>query len=69
MAQQAQKAVERLAQAEAPTEARLPVTGDQLTWLVSDVVSTLVPQSRFTSQLEDILVPQPVASTLGNGGA
>ena len=65
VAQQAQRAVERLAQAEAPTEARLPVTGDQLTWLVSDVVSTLVPQSRFTSQLEDILVPQPVASTLG----
>jgi len=65
VAQQAQRAVERLAQAEAPTEARLPVTGDQLTWLVSDVVSTLVPQSRFISQLEDILVPQPVASTLG----
>lgn len=65
IAQQAQRAVDRLAQAEAPTEARLPVTGDQLTWLVTDVVSALVPQARFVSQLENIAVPQQVASTLG----
>lgn len=65
VAQQAQKAVGRLAQAEQPTEARLPVTGDQLTWLVTDVVSALVPQARFTSQLHNLAVPQPVASTLG----
>jgi signal transduction histidine kinase len=65
VAQQAQRAVERLTEAEAPTEARLPVTGDQLTWLVTDVVGALVPQARFTSQLHNIAVPQPVASTLG----
>jgi two-component sensor histidine kinase len=65
VAQQAQRAVERLAEAEQPTEARLPVTGDQLTWLVTDVVSALVPQAKFTSQLHNLAVPQPVASTLG----
>lgn len=65
VAQQAQRAVDRLAQAEAPTEARLPVTGDQLTWLVTDVVSALVPQARFVSQVEGLAVPQQVASTLG----
>jgi signal transduction histidine kinase len=65
VAQQAQRAVDRLAQAEAPTETRLPVTGDQLTWLVTDVVSALVPQTRFVSQIEDLAVPQQVASTLG----
>ncbi|MGV8908790.1 MAG: sensor histidine kinase [Propionicimonas sp.] len=65
VAQQAQKAVERLSEAEQPTEARLPVTGDQLTWLVTDVVSALVPQARFISQLHNLAVPQPVASTLG----
>ena len=65
VAKQAQRAVERLAEAEQPTEARLPVTGDQLTWLVTDVVGALVPQARFTSQLHNIAVPQPVASTLG----
>ncbi len=65
VAQQAQRAVDRLAQAEAPTEARLPVTGDQLTWLVTDVVSALVPQARFVSQVERLAVPQQVASTLG----
>ena len=64
-AQQAQRAVERLAEAEQPTEARLPVTGDQLTWLVTDVVGALVPQARFTSQVHDLAVPQPVASTIG----
>ncbi|MGC3994013.1 MAG: ATP-binding protein [Propionicimonas sp.] len=65
VAQQAQRAVDRLAQAEAPTETRLPVTGDQLTWLVTDVVSALVPQTKFVSQLEGLAVPQQVASTLG----
>lgn len=65
VAQQAQRAVERLAEAEAPTETRLPVTGGQLTWLVTDVVSTLVPQAKFTSQVENLVVPQQVASTLG----
>jgi two-component sensor histidine kinase len=65
VAQQAQRAVDRLAQAEAPTEARLPVTGDQLTWLVTDVVSALVPQAKFVSQIEGLAVPQQVASTLG----
>ncbi|MCC6495619.1 MAG: hypothetical protein IT193_05110 [Propionibacteriaceae bacterium] len=65
VSQQAQRAVERLAEAEAPTEARLPVTGDQLTWLVTDVVGALVPQARFTSQVEELAVPQPVASTIG----
>ena len=65
VAQQAQRAVERLTEAEQPTEARLPVTGDQLTWLVTDVVSALVPQAKFTSQLHNLAVPQPVASTLG----
>ena len=65
VAAQAQRAVDRLAQAEAPTETRLPVTGDQLTWLVTDVVSALVPQARFISQVENLLVPQQVASTLG----
>jgi signal transduction histidine kinase len=65
VAQQAQRAVERLAEAEQPTEARLPVTGDQLTWLVTDVVSALVPQAKFNSQLHNLAVPQPVASTLG----
>lgn len=62
---QAQRAVERLAQAEAPTDTRLPVTGEQLTWLMGDVVGTLVPQARVTSELDDLLVPQQVASTLG----
>lgn len=65
VAQQAQRAVDRLAQAETPTEARLPVTGDQLTWLVTDVVSALVPQTRFISEVEGLAVPQQVASTLG----
>lgn len=65
VAQQAQRAVDRLAQAEVPTEARLPVTGDQLTWLVTDVVSALVPQAKFISEVEDLAVPQQVASTLG----
>ena len=65
VAQQAQRAVERLTEAEQPTEARLPVTGDQLTWLVTDVVSALVPQARFTSQVHNLAVPQPVASTIG----
>ncbi len=65
VAQQAQRAVERLAEAEAPTETRLPVTGDQLTWLVTDVVGTLVPQAKFTSHLEGLAVPQPVAGTIG----
>lgn len=65
VADQAQRAVERLTEAETPTEARLPVTGDQLTWLVTDVVGALVPQARFTSGLHDLAVPQPVASTLG----
>lgn len=65
VAQQAQRAVDRLAQAEAPTEARLPVTGDQLSWLVTDVVSALVPQAKFVSSIEHLAVPQQVASTLG----
>ncbi len=65
ISQQAQRAVDRLAQAEAPTEARLPVTGDQLTWLVTDVVSALVPQARFVSEINELAVPQQVASTLG----
>ena len=65
VAQQAQRAVDRLAQAETQTEARLPVTGDQLTWLVTDVVSALVPQARFVSEVENLAVPQQVASTLG----
>lgn len=65
VAAQAQRAVDRLAQAEAPTETRLPVTGDQLTWLVTDVVSALVPQARFVSQVSELAVPQQVASTLG----
>ncbi|MCB0912461.1 MAG: hypothetical protein KDB60_12675 [Propionibacteriaceae bacterium] len=65
VAQQAQRAVDRLAQAETPTEARLPVTGDQLTWLVTDVVSALVPQTKFVSEVESLAVPQQVASTLG----
>lgn len=65
VAQQARRAVERLAEAEAPTETRLPVTGDQLTWLVTDVVSALVPQAKFTSHIEGLAVPQAVASTLG----
>ena len=65
VAQQAQRAVDRLAQAETPTEARLPVTGDQLTWLVTDVVCALIPQAKFVSRLENIAVPQQVASTLG----
>ncbi len=65
VAQQAQRAVDRLAQAETPTEARLPVTGDQLTWLVTDVVSALVPQAKFVSEVERLAVPQQVASTLG----
>ena len=65
ISQQAQRAVDRLAQAETQTEARLPVTGDQLTWLVTDVVSALVPQARFVSEVENLAVPQQVASTLG----
>lgn len=65
VAAQAQRAVDRLAEAEAPAEARLPVTGDQLTWLVTDVVGALVPQARITSSLDELAVPQQVASTLG----
>ena len=63
--QQAQRAVDRLAQAEAPTVARLPVTGDQLVWLVTDVVSALIPQAKFVAELGHLTVPQQVASTLG----
>jgi signal transduction histidine kinase len=61
----AQRAVDRLGEAEAPAEARLPVTGDQLTWLVTDVVSALVPQAKITSSLDELAVPQQVASTFG----
>lgn len=63
--QQAQRAVDRLAEAEAPAEARLPVTGEQLTWLVTDVVSALIPQARIVAELDELAVPQQVASTLG----
>lgn len=65
IAAQAQRAVDRLAQAEAPAETRLPVTGDQLAWLVRDVVTALVPQARLVSELDELAVPQQVASTLG----
>lgn len=65
VAQQAQRAVDRLAQAEAPSEARLPVTGAQLSWLITDVVSALVPQARFHSEVVGLTIPQQVASTLG----
>ncbi len=65
VAAQAQRAVDRLAEAEAPAEARLPVTGDQLTWLVTDVVGALVPQAKVSSALDELAVPQQVASTLG----
>jgi signal transduction histidine kinase len=65
VAAQAQRAVDRLAEAEAPAEARLPVTGDQLNWLVTDVVGALVPQAKITSSLDELAVPQHVASTLG----
>lgn len=63
--EQAQRAVDRLAEAEAPAEARLPVTGDQLAWLVTDVVNALIPQAKIESHLEGLNVPQQVASTLG----
>lgn len=65
VAAQAQRAVDRLAEAEAPAEARLPVTGDQLVWLVTDVVGALVPQAKISSALDELAVPQQVASTLG----
>jgi two-component sensor histidine kinase len=65
IAAQAQRAVDRLAQAETPAETRLPVTGEQLAWLVKDVVSALVPQARLVSELDELAVPQHVASTLG----
>lgn len=65
VAAQARRAIDRLAEVDANSEPRLAVTGRQLTWLVTDVVSALVPQARIHSELSDDLLPQPVASTIG----